>query len=237
MRKFAWNALIIGGISFFLGGCSFFSSPPRADFSWTPLTPLERNDVHFLDRSQPGSGLFGSAKIVAWNWDFGDGTTSSAQNPVHRYSCEGDYEVVLVVRDSNGLEGRISYSVHVDPSINGLWQGTLWDAWGRTFDLRFELHQSAPGSVTGTAYVNGLSCPLIEATLDPSSKQVRFSFTYWGTGNTWLLTGTYDNCNHMSGWWQNVTWGTGKIGDWEVHLVGVSPSEEEKKSRENETLR
>ncbi|MGG9972708.1 PKD domain-containing protein [Ferruginibacter sp. SUN002] len=32
-----------------------------------------------------------------WNWDFGDGTTSTEQNPVHTYTNEGSYLVTLVV--------------------------------------------------------------------------------------------------------------------------------------------
>jgi len=31
-----------------------------------------------------------------WSWDFGDGTTSTEQNPLHAYSEDGDYHVCLV---------------------------------------------------------------------------------------------------------------------------------------------
>ncbi len=36
----------------------------------------------------------------AWNWSFGDGTTSHRQNPVHTYSGVGRYTVTLEVSDS-----------------------------------------------------------------------------------------------------------------------------------------
>ena len=39
---------------------------------------------------------------TAWAWDFGDGTTSSLQNPVHNYALPGDYEVCLVISNSCG---------------------------------------------------------------------------------------------------------------------------------------
>lgn len=42
-----------------------------------------------------------SGNINAWSWDFGDGNSSSMQNPVHRYEQEGTYQVCLTVTDIN----------------------------------------------------------------------------------------------------------------------------------------
>ncbi|MFO1485586.1 MAG: PKD domain-containing protein [Verrucomicrobiaceae bacterium] len=41
--------------------------------------------------------------ITAYDWDFGDGTTSTAANPVHAYTAAGTYNASLVVVDNNGL--------------------------------------------------------------------------------------------------------------------------------------
>jgi len=41
--------------------------------------------------------------IVSFLWQFGDGTTSSEQNPSHTYSNVGDYTVSLTVTDDAGL--------------------------------------------------------------------------------------------------------------------------------------
>jgi polyhydroxybutyrate depolymerase len=35
-----------------------------------------------------------------WHWDFGDGTTSNEQNPMHSYDSIGNYTVVLTVEDN-----------------------------------------------------------------------------------------------------------------------------------------
>ena len=35
----------------------------------------------------------------SWLWDFGDGTTSTEQNPSHTYTTEGDYEVKLYIEN------------------------------------------------------------------------------------------------------------------------------------------
>lgn len=37
-----------------------------------------------------------SGEITGYSWDFGDGSTSSSENPTHEYSSEGTYEVTLV---------------------------------------------------------------------------------------------------------------------------------------------
>jgi len=55
-------------------------------------SPLE---VHFTDTSVAGSGM-----ITSWNWNFGDGTTSTEQNPTHTYTEEGYFNVSLTVTNS-----------------------------------------------------------------------------------------------------------------------------------------
>jgi len=39
---------------------------------------------------------------TSWLWDFGDGTTSTQQNPIHRYDQEGAYTVTLRVTNADG---------------------------------------------------------------------------------------------------------------------------------------
>jgi len=70
--------------------------PPKAAFetdlpSGTGTVPL---NVHFSDTSgnNPSS----------WAWDFGDGTTSSLQNPQHTYTVPGIYLVKLATSNSAG---------------------------------------------------------------------------------------------------------------------------------------
>ena len=54
-------------------------------------------ECSFEDKSKDDDG-----SIVAWQWDFDDGATSSQQNPVHTYEERGRYDVVLTVRDNDG---------------------------------------------------------------------------------------------------------------------------------------
>src|SRR5205085_187853 len=38
-----------------------------------------------------------STNAVGWFWDFGDGTTSTAENPQHTYTSPGNYQVTLTI--------------------------------------------------------------------------------------------------------------------------------------------
>lgn len=60
-----------------------------ADFSATPMSGSAPLQVSFTDQSliMPRS----------WLWDFGDGSTSSLQNPVHTYSSDGNFTVTLTI--------------------------------------------------------------------------------------------------------------------------------------------
>ena len=67
--------------------------PPAAEFMADLLTPCD-GIVNFQDLS----GLFPKS----WLWDFGDGTTSTLQNPTHKYSTNGSFAVKLTVTNAYG---------------------------------------------------------------------------------------------------------------------------------------
>ena len=49
--------------------------------------------------------LLGSANVInSWQWDFGDGGSSSIQNPDYTYNTHGQFSVSLSVIDSNGCQ-------------------------------------------------------------------------------------------------------------------------------------
>lgn len=81
--------------------------PPTADFSFT-ANDLE---VSFSDASGDVDG-----NIMAWSWNFGDGSTSTTQNPVHTYAAAGSYDVTLTVSDDDGDTGFNTQTVVVSDS-------------------------------------------------------------------------------------------------------------------------
>jgi hypothetical protein len=69
-------------------------------------------EVTFTDASTPGP----SGPIVSWNWAFGDGTTSTAQNPPpHTYSSGAEREVLLTVVGSGTDGSRTSHQTIIFP--------------------------------------------------------------------------------------------------------------------------
>jgi PKD repeat protein len=67
---------------------------PVAQFSLSPSTGPAPLSVTFRDSS--------AGTITGWRWDFGDGTTSNAQNPPHVYSTPGSYVAKLTVTGPGG---------------------------------------------------------------------------------------------------------------------------------------
>ncbi len=80
------------------------NQPPAANFSFaaTHLTAT------FTDASNDPDGT-----IASRFWTFGDGTTSTAANPVKTYASSGTYSVLLTVTDNAGTANSISKWVTV----------------------------------------------------------------------------------------------------------------------------
>ncbi|HEU4319264.1 MAG TPA: S8 family serine peptidase [Acidimicrobiia bacterium] len=70
----------------------------------------------FTDESSDPDG-----SIVSWSWDFGQGSTSSEQNPTHVFAGPGDYDVTLAVTDDGGATTEITMTIGVSdgPPPNG----------------------------------------------------------------------------------------------------------------------
>ncbi len=82
--------------------------PAFADFVADTVIGYNSLDVHFTDRS-----VKGNSAITEWHWNFGDGTTSTAQHPVHQYSAPGLFSVALTIKDANGNERSISRTKYI----------------------------------------------------------------------------------------------------------------------------
>jgi PKD repeat protein len=58
------------------------------------VTDMAKRQVTFRDESY--------GKITSWKWDFGDGTSSTEQSPVHQYKNAGKYIVTLYIEGPAG---------------------------------------------------------------------------------------------------------------------------------------
>jgi PKD repeat protein len=70
-----------------------------------------------------GAVLFTDASTgnrVGWQWDFGDGGTSTLQNPSHTYTLAGTHQIRLVINDNIPCTDTVYHNVYVDslPFLN-----------------------------------------------------------------------------------------------------------------------
>ena len=71
---------------------------PNADFNASPTSITEGQSVQFTDKS--------TYNPTDWVWDFGDGKTSTVQNPTHVYNNAGIYTITLMVSNSFGHDAK-----------------------------------------------------------------------------------------------------------------------------------
>ncbi len=74
----------------------------------------------------PASGR----EIISWDWDFGDGSSSTLQNPSHTYTNEGTYTVSLTISDgiNSKTETKLQYIVVGNGGETGTLYGKVTDA-------------------------------------------------------------------------------------------------------------
>lgn len=76
-----------------------------ADFTFTPQTGLPPVNVVFTNTTTNG---------VSYVWDFGNGSTSTLQDPTNTYSTGGAYVITMVATDINGCTDTALYTVTFD---------------------------------------------------------------------------------------------------------------------------
>ena len=81
---------------------------PEAAFNGKPLTGCAPLTSNFKDKS-----THGDAGIEKWTWDFGDGNTSTDSIGSHTYKAIGQFDVSLLVIDSNRCENKFIKSDYV----------------------------------------------------------------------------------------------------------------------------
>jgi gliding motility-associated-like protein len=75
------------------------------DFSTNKDTFCQNEKVVFKNLSSKNTGSF---------WDFGDGNSSTAINPVHTYSIHGTHTVKLTIKAVNGCMEYFSKDIHIE---------------------------------------------------------------------------------------------------------------------------
>ena len=150
---------------------------PTADFTFSNVCKNETFSA--TDQSSVASG-----SITSWFWQFGDGTTSTNQNPTHDYAASGNYDVTLTVVTNNGCSNTTSkeLTVYILPEANFVASPVCEDA-----PMQF-VNASAIGYGTMT-YEWNFAGQGSSADKDPT-----FAFTGFGTFSVELIATSNNGC-------------------------------------------
>ncbi|MGM0612579.1 MAG: PKD domain-containing protein [Bacteroidota bacterium] len=128
--------------------CHYPNTAPTVDFTVSDTISCEK-EVQFNDRSSNGPS--------SWTWDFGDGTTSNQQNPLHVYTQDGTYDVKLKVSNAYGSDSLILNSFVTVKTPDSITGDTMHHCNNNTISL-----QQNPGSGTVHWYADANHNNLID---------------------------------------------------------------------------
>ncbi len=134
---------------------------PTADFTFS-CSALSCN---FTSTSSDPDG-----SIAGYSWTFGDGGTSTAQNPTHNYGAAGSYPVTLQVTDNQGAQSTTTSKTVTVSAAN------------------------QPPTANFTFSCSALSCNFTSTSSDPDGSIAGYSWTFGDGG-----TSTAQNPTHNYG--------------------------------------
>jgi YVTN family beta-propeller protein len=81
---------------------------PAANFNSNVTGGCAPLSIQFTDTSE---------NTTEWNWNFGDGSNSTEQNPEHTYSVAGNYTVNLTAANLNGTDSKLATITVLEPDL------------------------------------------------------------------------------------------------------------------------
>ena len=157
-------------------------TPPGCD-AFFQYTSANCPSISFFDASTSSPG-----SVINWFWDFGDGSTSSMQNPSHTYSANGTYLTCLTVFTSDSCTSTYCDTINIScitpVTCDANFQYTLGLCPTIGF---FDASTSSPGSVASWSWSFGDGS---------TSNSQNPSHTYGANGSyvTCLTITTTDSC-------------------------------------------
>ena len=121
------------------------NASPGVGFMANITTACVPATIQFTDQSNDASG-----SIVSWEWDFGDGTKSTAQNPQKVYNTTGYYSVSLTVTSSTGCKssGSKNRYIRMVSGVKADFANTITGNCKAPFLSTFENQTSGPGNIS-----------------------------------------------------------------------------------------
>lgn len=88
---------------------------PTASFDWFPPSPTALETVTFNASKSSANG----GSITSYFWDFGDGNSQNTSDPTanHVYAEPGEFNVTLVITDSEGLTQSLTKTIVIASAL------------------------------------------------------------------------------------------------------------------------
>lgn len=121
------------------------NTSPTANFTISSNIACAPSAITFTDRSVPNS-----SPITDWYWDFGDGTTSTAQNPIKTYTDPGFYTVSLRITSATGCQASrtMARAVRITSGVTAEFSASQPATCRPPFNIDFTNQTSGPGTLT-----------------------------------------------------------------------------------------
>jgi gliding motility-associated-like protein len=118
---------------------------PTAYFTPSTNTGCVPVNIQFTDRSTTAAG-----SIVSWQWDFGDGGTSTVQNPSHVYNSAGFYNLSLTVTSSTGCKNIYIANrlIRIVAGVKAEFDPGKTASCQAPYNINFINNSSGPGNMT-----------------------------------------------------------------------------------------
>jgi PKD repeat protein len=118
----------------------------NASFTANITTACVPATIQFTDQSITSKGEYN----YIWSWNFGDGGTSTMQNPSHQYTAAGFYTVSLLITSSTGCQSYASIGRYIR-IINGIDANFVYSqptTCQGPFTISFQDQSSGPGTLS-----------------------------------------------------------------------------------------
>ncbi|MBN2225836.1 MAG: C10 family peptidase [candidate division Zixibacteria bacterium] len=199
--------------------CNWTGCDPQREYMYTNIYP-DREFMFYADTiigTAPLDIAFTSSSdrtVKNWSWEFGDGTTSETQNPVHTYDTAGMYNVSLTMDYGNDETRGDTRTDYIYVLADSLWIADASGDAGGTVEVVISARNDAPlekitlpvlygGTLSLTLdSLSTVGCrtadfdTVYQSHIDPANKRATYILQAYTGGyyaaQPWLLPGTGD---------------------------------------------
>lgn len=142
--------------------------------SLTKVIKIVKPTVNFTATNNTGCGAPLTVSFqdltpntTSWQWDFGDGSTATTQNPTHEYVIPGKYSVKLTVTTSTGCDATLTKTNFVSIIPPTIAINNLPEDGCAPLGITPSATASSPDGITSYSWDFGDGSPVVTGTLTP----------------------------------------------------------------------